>query len=193
MSAAPVHETSYIRGTLARDASYARIPISASRSRAAAAPEPAPATVLAPSPAPSAPRRPDISVVPGTGAGSASQTRSSLAMLLVWIAVAAFVVLMALGFVRITLNVFSVSAAKEAQTYSSQIDQARSETSELEVALASSSNPTRIKTEAATLGMGSAEQTAIIDLGDDVGVTDEAGTLSLSGSIAALTAGQSQS
>ena len=127
-------------------------------------------------------RTPDISVVPGTGA----RTKSTAEAVVVFAKVTA-VIMVAIALVccmRVALSSMAVSTALEAREISSQIDEARSDGSRLEVALSSLSNPSFVKQEAAALGMSAPEDYAVlkIDLSDDVVVVDAAGALSLSGS-----------
>ncbi len=134
--------------------------------------------------------QPDISVVPGAGAEPATHTLSPNVVLAARIAVVVFIAFALIGVVQVTLSSSSIAVGIEAQEYSNQLDAARSQTGELEVTLASLSNPTRIKSEATALGMSGAETTTVIDLTDDIVMTDETGALSLSESVAALTTGQ---
>ena len=127
-------------------------------------------------------RTPDISVVPGSGA----RTKSAADAVVVFAKVTA-VIMVAIALVccmRVALSSMAVSTALEAREISSQIDEARSDGSRLEVALSSLSNPSFVKQEAAALGMSAPEDYAVlkIDLSDDVVVIDAAGALSLSGS-----------
>jgi cell division protein FtsL len=76
--------------------------------------------------------------------------------------------------------------AMEASDISTQIELARDGSNTLEVEQSTLSNPTRIKEQAAALGMTTSETTTFIDISGDVVVTDETGRLSLSSSIDAL-------
>ncbi len=138
-------------------------------------------------------RRPDISVVPGTGNRSAAQTLSPAVRFGVGVAIAVLLAFSLLGFLRITLFSATTAVGLEAQEYTNQLDAARSQTSDLEITLASLSNPVRIKSEATDLGMESAGSAVLIDLTNDVVVTDSNGALSLSGSVAALASNTSDS
>ena len=125
---------------------------------------------------------PDISVVPG----SAQRTKSAADAALLFAKVIAFamVVIALVCCTRVALSSMAVGTALEAREISSQIDEARSSGSKLEVALSSLSNPSYVKQEAAALGMSApaAEAVLRIDLSDDVVVTDASGALLLSGS-----------
>jgi cell division protein FtsL len=99
------------------------------------------------------------------------------------VAAALFLVI---GFGRITLDSATCALAMEASDISTQIELVRDGSNSLEVEQSTLSNPTRIKEEAAKLGMVSPESTTFIDISGDVVVTDENGRLSLSGSIDAL-------
>lgn len=129
--------------------------------------------------------KPRISVVPGRGAQtqarpqSASLVQAAVAVAVVLVIIACFAV------VRVTLSAAAVSAAVESQQLASQIEEARTEGSSLEVEQSTLSNPTHIKDAASALGMAAAADTTVIDISEDVVVTDEDGGLSLSGSVAA--------
>ena len=126
---------------------------------------------------------PDINVVPGRRAAAAPA--SSPAVLVVKVALAALVVFALLGVVRITLASAAVSTAIESKGISAQIEDAREAGNQLEVEQSTLSNPMRIKSAAEGMGMSAPSQTVVITLPADVVVTDDAGNLSLSGSVAA--------
>lgn len=88
--------------------------------------------------------------------------------------------------VRVGLSAASITTSIEANKLSTQIENARSYGSDLEVQQSRLSNSTHIRVEAASLGVTPPEKTVAVVLGADVVATDEAGNLSLSGSIAAL-------
>ena len=88
--------------------------------------------------------------------------------------------------VRVGLSAASITASIEANRLSTQIENARSYGSDLEVQQSRLSTSTHIRVEAASLGVTPPEKTVAVVLGADVVATDEAGNLSLSGSIAAL-------
>ena len=128
---------------------------------------------------------PRISVVRGRGARTAEQTLHPLVPTVAKFAVVAFVVFALVGFARVAISAATVSTSMESQQLTGQISEARTEGNDLEVTQSMLSNPTRIKAEATALGMGAAADVEKIDLSGDVVVTDEAGNLSLSGSVAA--------
>lgn len=128
------------------------------------------------------PSRPDIEVVPGRKAQV--ETLSPALIRLARIVAVALVALAVVGFARVGLTAAAVSVEQESKSYDSLIDTARSEGSSLEVAQSTLSNPTRIKAEAGALGMAAPEESAKIFLPADIVVTDGAGNLSLSQSLA---------
>ncbi|WP_172135017.1 cell division protein FtsL [Adlercreutzia sp. ZJ473] len=130
--------------------------------------------------------RPDISVVPGRGRSVQSEPRSSSVAVLAKVAVAALLAFALLSVARIALSSATVATAIESQQLSAQIEEARVAGSQLEVAQSTLSNPTAVKGAAAALGMAPAAETVKVNLPADVVVTDEAGALSLSGSVAAV-------
>lgn len=87
---------------------------------------------------------------------------------------------------RLALTSATVATAIENQQISNQIDSARTEGSTLEIAQSRLSTPDRIKETATQMGMAAPAAVMMIDLSGDVVVTDAAGNLSLSGSVAAL-------
>lgn len=133
--------------------------------------------------------QPDISVVPGSRPRTQVQTLPSSVVLVAKVVAVALVVIALLGVVRVTLSSAAVTTAIESNQLSSQIETARAEGSNLEVSQSALSNPTYVKGAATALGMVEASDTKKIVLDDDVVVTDEAGNLSLSGSIAAAALG----
>ena len=134
-------------------------------------------------------RTPDISVVEGRGAKNKSAAESALFFAKITAIVMGLIALVCCA--RVFLSSMAVSTALESREISSQIDDARSSGSRLEVALSSLSNPSYVKQEAAALGMFAPDPQAVlkIDLSDDVVATDASGNLSLSGSAAALAQG----
>ncbi len=138
---------------------------------------------------PAEPKR-RVDVIPGGGKDRASVVSPShaLALRVAKLTVAAVLVFAFVGFVRVSLNAATVAEALEAREVSSLLEDSRSSISELEVMQSSLSNPTRIKAEAALLGMGSPESTSVLDLSGDIVATDGEGNLSLSGSLDALAA-----
>lgn len=106
--------------------------------------------------------------------------------------VLAALVFAGLGFARITLDAATINEALAAKHYESQLDVARSAISDLQAEQSSLSNPTRIKSKATLLGMGSPRTISVIDISGDVVVVDDEGNLSLSKSLEALSAKKSK-
>lgn len=134
---------------------------------------------------------PAFSVVPG--AGRRAQARQGLAPAALTLAKVCAVVCIALALIavaRVAITSAAASCALETREISHNIETARAEGSELEVAQSVLSNPTRIKTQAQAMGMmpPSPEFSEQITLPDDIVATDEAGNLSLSESTGALLA-----
>lgn len=131
---------------------------------------------------------PSITVVRGKGKSSAPQALPSAMVQAAIAAVAVFVVLAAIGFCRVTLTSASANAAIQAKSLDSQIYEARTSGADLEVLQSSLSNPSRIRIQAAALGMVEPEVVTSINLAGDIVTVDEQGALSLSGSAQALLA-----
>lgn len=110
-------------------------------------------------------------------------------MLIAKVVLAALVVFALLGVVRITLSSAAAMTSIESNELSNQIEAARTEGNQLEVAQSTLSNPARIKSQAEAMGMAAPTETVVLDLSGDVVVTDDAGSLSLSGSVAAAAQG----
>ncbi len=126
------------------------------------------------------PARPRVRVVPGQKTRTSTQTTPSTVVTLAKAAAVVLVVAALLCFVRIAISSATVSTSIESQQITSQINDARSGGTGLEVQQSSLSNPTRVKGEATRLKMAAPETVATIDLGTDVVATDDAGNLSLS-------------
>lgn len=88
---------------------------------------------------------------------------------------------------RVSLSSATVATAMENQEMSNQISTARTEGSSLEIAQSKLAAPSRVKEQAASMGMASPNDVMMIDLSGDVVKTDSNGDLSLSRSIAAAT------
>lgn len=101
------------------------------------------------------------------------------------IVAAVLILVAALCVGRLALTSVTVATAIENQDISNAIDAARTEGSALEIEQSKLSTPTRIKESATDMGMAAPSRTMMIDLSGDVVVTDQAGNLSLSGSVAA--------
>lgn len=134
---------------------------------------------------------PSFSVVPG--AGRRTQTQQGLApaaLTLAKVCAAVCIALALIAVARVAIASATASCALETREISRDIETARAEGSELEVAQSVLSNPTRIKTQAQAMGMmpPSPEFSEQITLPEDIVATDEAGNLSLSASTGALLA-----
>lgn len=134
---------------------------------------------------------PSISVVPG--AGRRTQAQEGLSAAALTLAKLCAVVCIALALValaRVAITSAAAACALETREITQNIEDARSQGAELEVAQSVLSNPTRIKTQAQAMGMmaPTPEFSEQIALPQDIVATDEAGNLSLSASAAALAA-----
>lgn len=139
------------------------------------------ARVLEPAP------RAGFEVLPGGGADHRRADINPVITIakLILLCVVSFAII---GAVRITLSSSTVTAALEAKQIQNDISFARSSGSELEVVQSTLSNPTRIKSEAESIGMVSPANVAYMDMSGDIVVKDATGALSLTGSIGALSA-----
>ncbi len=124
-------------------------------------------------------------VVAGGAPEQETQAVSSVVARAVRILAVVVAVFAVVGAVRITFDSLTIGAALESTQISRDIDAARKEGNALELEKSMLSNPGRIKAEAKKIDMAAPAQTTYIDLSGDVVVTDEAGSLSLSGSMAA--------
>ena len=134
---------------------------------------------------------PSISVVPGAGRRAQTQTGlAPAALTLAKVCAVVCIVLALIAVARVAITSAAASCALETREISHNIEDARSEGSELEVAQSVLSNPTRIKTQAQAMGMmpPTPEYSEQITLPEDIVATDEAGNLSLSASTDALAA-----
>ena len=151
----------------------------------------APAYTYYPERAPERAPRTRISVVPGQGPRTQSPALPSSVVFLAKAVAAVLIVVSLVAFARIALSSATVATSVQAQELSSQIDQARSSGSSLEVSQSLLTNPTYLKQQAAGLGMAAPETIATIELGAAVVAYDGAGNLSLSKSVAlAVSAGE---
>ena len=92
------------------------------------------------------------------------------------------IVIVAFG--RIAINAATVNVMLENDKIESQIEDVRTESSNMEVSLAESGSPTHLKKAAKKLGMAVPAYTETLMLGDDVVAYDHSGNLSLSESLA---------
>lgn len=132
-----------------------------------------------------APQR-GIEVMPG-GARE-ERPASSGALIFARVLVVLIVAFAAIGWVRISLASATVATALEANEIESQISDARDRGAQLEVTQSSLANPTRVKRDALALGMRNASASSFIDISGDIVVKDDAGRLSLSGTVDAAAA-----
>lgn len=144
----------------------------------------APAYSYYPERAPERAPRERISVVPGRGARTQSSTLSSSVVFLAKVVAIVLVVVSLVGFVRIGLASAAVTTSMEAKELKNDISTARSDGAALEVSQSSLTNPTHVKQEAKALKMTEPEAVGVIELAQDVVVTEADGTLSLSKSVA---------
>lgn len=126
-----------------------------------------------------------VDVIPGGAKSHAKETSPAhaFALKVAKVTVALAVTFAAVGIGRVTLSAATVAEALEAREVKNMLEDARSSINQLEVMQSSLSNPTRIKTEAAALGMASATDSVVLDLSGDVVATDDDGNLSLSDSL----------
>ncbi|MCI9261957.1 cell division protein FtsL [uncultured Adlercreutzia sp.] len=131
---------------------------------------------------------PRIAVVPGQGRRAESAGLSEGVLMAAKVLAAVAVALALIAIVRVTIASASAACALETREISQNIESARSEGNDLEVAQSVLSNPARIRAQAESMGMAAptAEFTDQIILDDDVVATDEAGNLSLSASAAVV-------
>ncbi len=140
--------------------------------------QPAPASM----PTPSRGLRPDVRF----NANPDARPGTSPLVVGARIAAVVLVLMAALCMARLALTSATVATAIENQQISNSIDAARTEGSSLEINQSKLSAPARIKDTAAEMGMAAPSRVMMIDLSGDVVVTDQAGNLSLSGSVAAV-------
>lgn len=133
---------------------------------------------------------PSISVVPGRGVRPEPAGLPAGALALAKLAACVLVALALIAVARVAITSATAACALETKAIEQNIDTARTEGNDLEVAQSVLSNPSRIKHKAESLGMAapSADYTDHIVLPDDVVSVDANGKLSLSGSAAAVAA-----
>ena len=134
---------------------------------------------------------PSISVVPGAGRRASVEEGLSAAVLsLAKICAVACIVIAVIAVGRVAITSATAACALETKAIEHDIETARTEGSDLEVAQSVLSKPSRIKAQAASLGMAAptAEYSDQITLPDDVVSVDAEGNLSLSDSVAAAAA-----
>lgn len=133
---------------------------------------------------------PSISVVPGRGVRPEPAGLAAGALALAKICACVLVALALIAVARVAITSAAAACALETKAIEQDIDTARAEGNDLEVAQSVLSNPSRIKHKAESLGMAAptAEYTDHIVLPDDIVGVDANGKLSLSESAAALAA-----
>ncbi|MDO4503279.1 MAG: cell division protein FtsL [Coriobacteriia bacterium] len=132
-------------------------------------------------------RRPDVRVVPGSRQRTQSRPLAGSSIKTAFVIGAALAVIAALCVARLFFAAGAASVSMETNQVSSNLDQARSVSSQLEVQTTSLANPERVKAEATKLGMVLPYDTATIVLPEDVVATTEDGSLSLSESLSRAT------
>lgn len=134
--------------------------------------------------------QPAISVVPGRGAAPEPAGLAAGALALAKICAVVLVALSLIAVARVAITSAAAACALETKAIEQDIETARTEGNDLEVAQSMLSNPSRIKHKAESLGMAAptADYTDHIVLSDDVVAVDAQGKLSLSESIAAVAA-----
>lgn len=129
-----------------------------------------------------------ISVVPGAGRAPRPQGLPKAVLSLARLTAVVLVLVATVAIVRVGLTSAAAACALETREISHNIDVARAAGNELEVSMSVLSNPSRIKAQAEAMGMiaPAPEFSEQITLPEDIVVTDAAGRLSLSGSLAAM-------
>lgn len=134
--------------------------------------------------------RADIRVTPGAGRSARSlaqeqQQRSHLLFVAKTVAVVLAIVAF-MGVARVALITATVTTSMQSQALASQIDDAQSDNVALEASQSVLSSSSRIKSEAQSLGLAAPSETQSLTLSDDVVVTGDDGSISLSKSLAAV-------
>lgn len=122
-------------------------------------------------------------VIEGRRSRNEIVTLPSSVMGVVKVVVVVAMVVAALCCVRVGLAAASVTTSIESSKISADIESARSMGNDLEVQQSQLSNSMHIRVEAAGMNMGAPATTAVVTLAPDVVATDDAGNLSLSGSL----------
>lgn len=128
----------------------------------------------------------EFDVIPGHRSSSDIVTLPAWVMSVARVAVAVACVVALLACVRVALSATSVNTSIATSQLSSQIEAARSAGNDLEVQQSRLANSSHIKLEAMSLGMAAPAETTALVLPEDIVAVDEAGNLSLSGSIGAI-------
>lgn len=130
-------------------------------------------------------RRPDVRVVPGsrTSLSPSITTAAKLAAIVM-------VVIACVCFVRLSLSSATVATMMDSSTLQTQISQARSEGTSLEMQQTQLTSPTALKAAADEYGMSAPSSVSSINLGPDVVAEDADGNLSLSQTVANVASSQ---
>ncbi len=127
-----------------------------------------------------------VRVVPGRESQSLS-AGARRAALFIMLLVVAFALL---GFVRVGLTAATVNTAVATESLSAQVDDMRSYAASLEVQESTLANPAYVRSVASErLGMVMPGSSAVLDLGMDAVRYNDAGMLSLSSSLTAVSQG----
>lgn len=126
--------------------------------------------------------RPDVRVVRGNRSRTETSNVPSLITLAKVVAVV-LVVLAVVGCLRVGLASATVSEMLESDTLNSEISDARSEGTTLEMQQSSLLSPSTLSASASELNMSAPATTETIVLDPDVVATDSEGNLSLSGTV----------
>ncbi|NTU89531.1 MAG: hypothetical protein HGA54_06465 [Actinobacteria bacterium] len=134
--------------------------------------------------------QPDFQVLPGKGKDrQAALGVSPFVMSCFRIALVVTLTLTAVALCRVWLTASTTSMLMASEGLVTQIESTRSQGADLEVQQSILANPTRIQTLASeNLAMGPASDVSYLSMADSALATDASGSLSLSGSLAALDA-----
>lgn len=137
----------------------------------------------APAYSPEPQRRKSFEVVPGGAPRTNSNAASETVLIFAKILIAVVLVFAFISVFRISLSSATVALAIESKTLDTQIEDARDAGSALEVQQSSLANPSRIKSEASSIGMSVPSAITYLDMSGDIVTTDANGNLSLAGSV----------
>lgn len=127
-----------------------------------------------------------VRVVPGRAPRREPAKSTSPVRTVTLAIVVAVVAVTLVAFLRVTLAAATVTTAMQSQDLESQISDARSTGSSLEVSQSLLSSPTRVRQEAERLGMATPSSVETMTLPQDVVQTNDDGSLSLSKSVAVV-------
>ena len=126
---------------------------------------------------------PDVRVVRGNRSGQSTMLHYSTKSI-IKIVIAILLSMLVVGFIRIGLVSATVSTSLKNGSISSQIEELKASSSDLEVKQSSLTNPDVIKQRALSMGMSAPEQTQVVTLPADAVATNDKGELSLSAGMA---------